>query len=366
VDLTPPTVNCNAPAVAWQATDVIVPCVASDNPGGSGLVGPSSFSVQTNVPVGTETNAATLPPVTVKDVAGNTSTPQPTQGSFGPFEVDKKAPVITGPTISPASPIFGQSVTANYSCSDGGSGVVQCGPSGSATFAARASTGPLSSPVSGTAGLHTFTVVAQDAVNNQSAPSTVSYAVGQATPVITWANPAPIALGTPLSAAQLNATANVMGTFAYSPAAGSVLSLGTHQLSVVFTPNDLVDYTSAKAQVSLQVSVPLIGLSPFIMDFGTVAYGSTATQTETISNPGKVALNITGISIATGITSSKGDFTFTTNCGSSLAPGGSCSVVVTFHATSSGCRLAGLVIADNAPIGFQIVPLVGTVGKKGH
>jgi hypothetical protein len=366
VDLTAPTVRCTAPAVAWQASDVIVPCTASDNPGGSGLVGPSAFSVQTNVPVGTETNAATIPPVTVKDIAGNISAAQPTQGSFGPFEVDKKPPVIAGPTISPASPVVGQSVPASYSCTDGGSGVAQCGPSGSSTFAATASTGLLSSPVSGSAGPHTFTVVAQDAVNNQSAPSTVSYTVGQATPVITWANPAPIAWGTPLSATQLNATANVPGTFVYTPAAGTVLSLGTHPLSVVFKPNDAVDYTSATAQVSLQVAVPLIGLSPFIMDFGTVPYGGAASQTETVSNPGKVRLNINGISIATGITSSKGDFTFTTNCGSSLAPGGSCNVVVTFHASSSGTRLAGLVIADNAPLGFQIVPLIGTVGKKGH
>jgi len=365
VDLTPPTVSCTPPAIAWQPADVVVPCTAADNPGGSGLVGPSSFSLQTNVPAGTETNTATIPPVTVKDVAGNTSALQPAQGSFGPFEVDKKAPVITGPTISPASPVFGQSVTANYSCTDGGSGVVQCGPSGSATFAATASTGPLSSPVSGSAGPHTFTVVAKDAVNNQSAPITVSYTVASATPIITWANPAPIDFGTPLSAAQLNATANVPGTFVYTPAAGTLLSLGTHTLSVVFTPTDTVDYIPAKAQVSVLVAVPLIGLNPILMDFGTVTSGGTATQTETVSNPGKITLNISGISIAYGLTSSKGDFTFTTNCGSSLAPGASCNVIVTFHAVSSGTRLAGLVIADNAPLGFQIVPLVGTVGKKG-
>jgi hypothetical protein len=282
---------------------------------------------------------------------------------FGPFDVDKKAPVIAGPTISPASPVFGQTVTANYSCTDGGSGVVQCGPSGSATFAAAASTGPLNSAASGSVGTHTFTVLALDAVNNQSSNS-VTYSVGQATPIITWANPAAIPNGTPLSATQLNATASVPGTFVYTPPAGTVLSLGIHQLSVVFTPTDSVDYASANAQVSILVAQPKVGLSPIIMDFGTVGLGKTLTKTETLSNTGKVTLNITSISIFTGITSDKDDFTFTKNCGPTLAAGASCSVFITFNADDPGGRAAVLVLTDNAPGGLQLVPLVG-VAKKG-
>ncbi len=253
VDLTAPTVNCTQPSIVWQATDVSVPCVASDNANGSGLVGPSSFAVQTNVPVGTETNAATIPAVTVKDVAGNISAPQPAQGSFGPFEVDKKAPVIAGPTISPASPVFGQSVTASYECTDGGSGVVLCGPTGSATISATADTGLLTSPTNSSAGTHTFTVIAQDQVGNVSAASSVTYTIGKAMPVITWANPATIPFGTALGATQLNATANVPGTFTYNPPAGTVLASGTRTLSVLFTPNDTTDYSNATATVSIRV-----------------------------------------------------------------------------------------------------------------
>ena len=37
------------------------------------------------------------------------------------------------------------------------------------------------------------------------------------TPVITWTNPADIAYGTPLTGIQLNATANVPGSFSYTP-----------------------------------------------------------------------------------------------------------------------------------------------------
>src|SRR6185503_9494813 len=59
------------------------------------------------------------------------------------------------------------------------------------------------------------------------------------TPPITWPQPAAITYGTALSATQLNATSTFQGTFAYSPAAGTVLDAGTHTLSVTFTPTDI-------------------------------------------------------------------------------------------------------------------------------
>jgi len=197
VDLTPPNLTCTPPAVAWQATDVIVPCVASDN--GSGVAGPTSFNLQTNVPAGTETNNAPIPAVTVKDIAGNTSAPQPPQGSFGPFEVDKTPPVINTPTISPASPLFGQSVTATYSCTDGGSGVVLCGPAGSTQIPPTLNTGSIVTPVDSTIGTHTFTVNARDLVGNVSAASMVSYTVSKAstTTTITSISPNPVLPGKP-------------------------------------------------------------------------------------------------------------------------------------------------------------------------
>ena len=175
VDKTPPTLVCTPPAPVWQAGDVLVPCSASDNPTGSGLANPAQarFSVATSVATGAETNAAAIPAVTALDVAGNSAT----QGPFGPFLVDKKAPAISPITISPSSPVFGQAVTASYGCSDGGSGVVLCGPSGSSTITATANTGTLSSSADGSVGTHTFTVNARDAVGNLSAPISVSYTV---------------------------------------------------------------------------------------------------------------------------------------------------------------------------------------------
>ena len=73
------------------------------------------------------------------------------------------------------------------------------------------------------------------------------------TPTITWPQPAAITYGTALGSAQLNATATVAGTLAYSPAAGAVPGTGTRQLSVTFTPTDTADYATANTTVSLNV-----------------------------------------------------------------------------------------------------------------
>lgn len=78
---------------------------------------------------------------------------------------------------------------------------------------------------------------------------------GLTAPVITWANPAPIHYPTPLSPTQLNAAADVPGTFVYNPASGTVLGVGNNQLlSVTFTPADPTRYTTATASVTLNVT----------------------------------------------------------------------------------------------------------------
>src|SRR5204863_5386700 len=93
-----------------------------------------------------------------------------------------------------------------------------------------------------------------DAANYTTASKTVSINVLKATPTITWVTPADIVYGTALSATQLNASSNVLGTFVYTPAAGVVLNAGTAQtLSVAFTPTDAANYTTASKTVSINV-----------------------------------------------------------------------------------------------------------------
>ncbi len=83
---------------------------------------------------------------------------------------------------------------------------------------------------------------------------TVRTSANPETPVLNWPAPAAIAEGVALSAIQLNAATDVPGTFSYSPAAGTVLAVGSHVVSVTFTPEDTNLYTSATAQVTLVVA----------------------------------------------------------------------------------------------------------------
>jgi hypothetical protein len=115
------------------------------------------------------------------------------------------------------------------------------------------------SPAAGTvltANIRTLSVkfTPTDATDYTTAAATQKLTVNKAVPVITWPAPAAITYGTALSATQLNATANVPGTFVYTPAAGVVLSAGIHTLSVKFTPTDTTDYTSATATRTLTVN----------------------------------------------------------------------------------------------------------------
>lgn len=76
----------------------------------------------------------------------------------------------------------------------------------------------------------------------------------KSTPVITWAQPAAITNPTPLGSGQLDATANVAGTFDYTPASGTVLAAGTATLTTFFTPTDTARYNTAAASVTLVVN----------------------------------------------------------------------------------------------------------------
>ena len=86
-------------------------------------------------------------------------------------------------------------------------------------------------------------------------------------PVLTWANPAPIVYGTPLSATQLDATATfegitVPGIFNYGSPAGTALNAGMNQsLTVSFTPTDATDFTTATATAFINVSPALLTIT---------------------------------------------------------------------------------------------------------
>jgi hypothetical protein len=106
------------------------------------------------------------------------------------------------------------------------------------------------------AGMQTLSVTftPTNTAQYSTATASVSLTVNKATPTLSWPTPASIASGTALSATQLDATAQVAGTFAYNPPSGTVLSAGAHTLAVTFTPADTADYTTATASVQLTVT----------------------------------------------------------------------------------------------------------------
>ena len=101
-----------------------------------------------------------------------------------------------------------------------------------------------------------------------------SFTVARATPIITWSNPTGITYGTPLSTAQLDATASVPGSFTYTPASGTVLNAGSGQtLSVSFTPTDATTYRTATGTATIDVTKAsqAIGFSALSAQLSTAA-----------------------------------------------------------------------------------------------
>ena len=90
----------------------------------------------------------------------------------------------------------------------------------------------------------------------------LTFKVNPLTPVLTWTNPTVITYGTALGDQQLYASANVPGTFTYSPAAGTVLHAGSNQpLSVTFTPTDAVNYNVVTKNVAITVNKVAVNVS---------------------------------------------------------------------------------------------------------
>jgi hypothetical protein len=112
-----------------------------------------------------------------------------------------------------------------------------------------------------------------DRYNGPSTSPAFNQTVNKATPTITWSNPSAITYRTALGGTQLNATANVQGSFAYSPASGTVLGAGSGQtLSTTFTPTDTTDYNTATRNVSITVNQAGLTITA---SSGSMSYGGT-------------------------------------------------------------------------------------------
>jgi hypothetical protein len=138
-------------------------------------------------------------------------------------------------------------------------------------------TTPTTAPSAGTAS-YSVTFTPNDTTDYTTTTLSVALKVNQAMPTLTWAAPSAITYGTALSAVQLDATASVPGSFAYSPAAGTIPPVGSDSLSVTFTPTDAIDYETATGTVTILVEQPtpvLASLSPVLVTAGGAAFSLT-------------------------------------------------------------------------------------------
>ncbi len=114
-DNSAPSVTCTVPDLTiWYATDVQVPCTASD-PSGLANSADASFTLSTNVAAGTETTHALTNTRTVCDTLNNCTTVGFT------FKVDKKSPMVS---CGSADGLWhSDNVSVHCTATDGGSGI---------------------------------------------------------------------------------------------------------------------------------------------------------------------------------------------------------------------------------------------------
>ena len=225
--------NKAAPAISWATPAAITygsalsaaQLNASSTVAGTFVYTPAAEAVLT---AGSQTLSVTLTPTDSTDYSSATATVQLTVNKAS-------ATVILG---SLAQTYSGSPLTATASTTPSGL-TVNYTYNGSSTAPTAAGS---------------YAVVGTISDVNYQGSNTGTLVIGKATPAITWATPAAIFYGTPLSAAQLNASSTAAGTFVYSPPAGTGLTVGPQTLSVTFTPTDSNDYTGATASVTLTVN----------------------------------------------------------------------------------------------------------------
>ncbi len=217
---------------------------------------------------------------------------------IGAFEVRS----ITTLVVTPASSIFGQSVTLVAAVAQGNqsvkTGTVNFRDGVNGAFLAQGvpfdSNGRATITVTGlTAGTHAlFAGFGGVSSVFDASGRTVLATVSQVVPAITWPAPAAITAGTALGTNQLNAvasavvngsTVSVPGMFTYTPAAGTVLPLGNNQpLSVIFTPSDALDFATVTAGNFINV-ISVATTTSVAASANPIVLGQAVTFTATVS-----------------------------------------------------------------------------------
>jgi len=359
------TVNQSTPTITWSTPAAITygtalgaaQLNATANVAGTFSYSPAAGTVPA---VGTQTLTATFTPTDTTDYAGASASVS--------LSVNKAAPTITWP--APSAITYGTTLSSTQ---------LDATSSVAGSFVYSPSAGMLLG-----AGTQTLSVTfaPTNSTDYSAVNTTVSLTVNKATPTLTWPAPASITAGTPLSTTQLDATASVPGTFAYAPAAGTVLAAGNQTLTTVFTPTDQVDYNTASASVVLVVKpAPSFTLSASSGSL-TVNPGKTGTETITVTGQNGFNSSVTlsasglpsGVTAAFGTNPTTGSSLLTFTASTSAAVGtysitvkgvsGSISATTTISLTiqsAFACHV-GYSITNSWSGGFQVALSIGNTG----
>ena len=204
----------------------------------------------------------------------------------------------------------------------------------------------------GASGAGSGTVNLSIDANNTGSPRTGTLTIAgqtvsifqRAFPVITWNNPADIIYGTALDGTQLNAMASTPGTFTYTPAAGTVLGKGAHNLHVDFTPTDTVNFDPTSKDVSINVLSAVLNLS-MTADRNPAAVELNLNYNATITNTGDASATSTVLTdvLPTGVT-------FT----AASASQGTCSYASLTRTVT--CNIGTIPAAGNATVQITVKP----------
>jgi Bacterial Ig-like domain (group 3)/Abnormal spindle-like microcephaly-assoc'd, ASPM-SPD-2-Hydin/FG-GAP-like repeat len=133
------------------------------------------------------------------------------------------------------------------------------------------------------------------------------------------------------------------------------LPIGSNSLTAAYAGDSNFNASTASAipVVVTAPTGPVVTISPTSLTFALQTVGTTtAAQAVTLTNSGQVALMLTSIAAS-------GDFAETNTCGTSVAPGASCTIAVTFTPTAAGSRTGTLTVMDNAGGSPQTLALSG-------
>jgi hypothetical protein len=149
------------------------------------------------------------------------------------------------------------------------------------------------------------------------------------------------------------------GDVSFAPRAGRATRRGRRLLPLLGLVVASVAVVALGAGSARAASAPAVSFSPSSLTFAAQDTGTTsAPQTITATNTGSASLFFNNVATS----GDSLDFTIVDdNCiGTTLQPGASCTISVTFSPTTTGTRTVNVNYTDNAPNSPQVVTVTGS------